>query len=110
MRREIGGAHPFVWAAVCGVVAVLAIAIALGVVGDPHRAARRAFLRQCHEQAFDQQIPDDCGSRAIRRFGRFNSTRQDLFYVLAALAVFAGTIFVVLYVVQRVGDAVEQPS
>ena len=104
---QIWGAHPFVWSIICGFVALVAIVFALAVLRDPHAGARRAFLRQCHEQAYDLGAPDRCAVQAQARFGAFDPLAQDIAYLVAALAVFAGTSFVLLYVMRQVGKAVE---
>ena len=109
MHRRLFAAHPFVWAAACGLLALLAVLLALTVFGDPHRAERRSFLLQCHEQAADQGVPDQCGRLATRQYGAFQHADQDLAFVVAAIAVFAGTFFVLIYVVRRVDETVDQP-
>ena len=109
MPRRLPEAHPFVWAAAFGLVALLAVLLAVTVFGDPHRTERRAFLQQCHDQAADQGLPDHCNRLATQQFGVFHHASQDIAFVVAAVAVFAGTFFVLIYIVRRVDEAVDQP-
>jgi len=109
MARRVVDAHPFVWAAALGVLALLAVLLAITAFADPHRTERRGFLQQCHEQAADQNLPDHCGRLATQRFGAFDHADQDIAFGVAAVAVFAGTIFVLIYIVRRVEDVVDQP-
>ncbi|MGI8550687.1 MAG: hypothetical protein ACR2PL_07855 [Dehalococcoidia bacterium] len=106
MRRQLWGAHPFIWAATCVIAALLAILVAVTVFGDPHRSARRTFLIQCRDQAEDAGGPDHCAAVARDRFGTFNSLPQDMTYGVAAVAVFTGTVFVLIYVMRRVDETV----
>lgn len=109
MYRRLLAAHPFVWAAAFGLLALLAVLLALTAFGDPHRGERRSFLIQCHEQAADQGAPDQCGRQATQRFGAFHYADQDLAFGVAAVAVFAGTFFVLIYIVRRVDETVGLP-
>lgn len=104
MQRQIWGAHPFVWALVCAIVAIGAILAATTVFSDPHGGERRSFLRRCHDQAFDQGVTDNCLALARRQFGSFNSAAQQIAFATAGIAVFAGTAFVLMYVVRQVGQ------
>jgi len=78
------------------------ITTAVTALGDPHRSARRSFLLECRDQAQDQGAPDDCSRLSQQRFGRFNSLPEDVAFGIAGVAVFVGTIFVLVYVMRRV--------
>ena len=108
VRLQLWGAHPFVWALVCVLVAVIAVALSVTVFRDPHAATRRIYLRQCHEQAFDKGLADRCEIQAQARFGGFSTVGQNIAFTVAAAALTAGTFFVLLFVVRQVGGAVGQ--
>jgi hypothetical protein len=110
LGRRIWGAHPFVWVVGCVLVALCAVVLATTVLGDPHGANRRAFLRECHDQALDTGGIDQCFRLARQRFGSFDSAKQNAAYVVAAVALFAGTVFVVLYVVRQVAETADSPG
>ena len=104
VQRQVWVAHPFVWALGCGLVAVCAIVLATTVLRDPHGTDRRTFLRQCHDQALDRGVSDQCASLAVQQFGRFDGANQSVAYAISAIAVFVGTLFVLLYVMREVGQ------
>jgi membrane protein YdbS with pleckstrin-like domain len=108
MHRRIVDAHPFVWAAACGTLALLAVLLAITIFADPHRSERRTFLQQCNEQAADQGVPEHCGLVATQKFGVFHHGAQNMAFAVAAVAVFAGTVFVLIYIVRRVDETVGQ--
>ena len=108
MPKRVLEAHPFVWAAAFGLLALLAVLLAITVFGDPHRTERRSFLEKCHDQAADAGLPDHCGQLATAQFGAFHHASQDIAFGVAAIAVFAGTFFVLIYIVRRVDETVEQ--
>ena len=108
MERRLWGAHPLAWAAVFGVVALLAILLASIVFADPHRVERRLFVRACREEARDRGLPDRCDASALLRFGPVDHLWQNVAYVVAAVAVFAGTVFSIIFISRRVGESIER--
>jgi hypothetical protein len=98
--------HPLAWAAVCVGIALLATVFAVGVFRDPQASRRRAFLRGCHEQAYDRGETDHCPAESQVRFGAFNTSPQNVAFVVAAGAIFTGTALVLVYVMRQVGGSV----